>query len=282
MDTHVFLAVLAAAACHAGWNALLKLKVEPVVAISLISVACGLMVVPLLPFSGLPRAVAWPYIVASLALHFVYYIALAEAYRTGDLGQVYPIARGTAPLLTALGATIFSTEQLAPTAWGGIAVLASGIILLSVAGGRGLDGLDTRSVAFALLTAVSISAYTLIDGIGARLAGSPAPYIVWLFLLDGVMMLAFGLWHRRPKLIDGFKESWPLVLAGGLMSVAAYAIAIWAMTIAPIPLVAAVRETSVLFAALISVLWLREPVRLVRIAAVVLAFIGVVLLRVGP
>jgi drug/metabolite transporter (DMT)-like permease len=281
MEWHIFLAVIAAAACHAGWNALLKLRVEPIVAIALISVACGLVALPLLPFSGIPRAEAWPYVLASLALHLVYYLALAEAYRHGDLGQVYPIARGSAPLLTAIGATAVAAEPLAPLAWCGVVVLAGGILLLSLAGGRSLGAIDRRSVGFALLTAASISAYTLVDGIGARLSDSAVPYIVWLLLLDGLMMLAFGVWLRGRAFVRIFGENWRLVLAGGVMSSVSYGIAIWAMTVAPIAMVAALRETSVLFAVLISVVWLGEPVRRARIAAVALALSGVVLMRLS-
>lgn len=279
MDTVVFVAVLLAAACHAGWNALLKLEVEPIVAISLISVACGLLVAPLVPFGGLPDVAAWPYIAASLALHLVYYIALAEAYRSGDLGLVYPIARGSAPLLTAMAATLFSSERLSVTAWAGITVVAAGILLLAAIGGRGVTHLHRRTVSFALVTAAAIAAYTVVDGLGARIPPSPTPYILWLFLLDGLMMLAFGLVVRGPTLIGAFRAQWRLVLAGGAMALTSYAIALWAMTVAPIALVAALRETSVLFATLIGIFILREPVLGVRLAAVALAFAGALLLR---
>lgn len=281
MEWHVFLAVLAAAAFHAGWNALIKLNLEPIVAISLISVACGIVSLPFVPFAGLPSPASWPYVLASLALHLVYYLALAEAYRHGDLGQVYPIARGTAPLLTALGATVVASEPLAKLTWTGILVLTTGIMLLSFAGGRSARTFNARAVGFALITAATISAYTLVDGVGARLSPSAVPYIVWLLLLDGLMMLVFGLWLRGAAFIRAFRENYGLVLAGGAMSTASYAIAIWAMTQAPIAMVAALRETSVLFATLIAIAWLGEPVRAVRIAAVALAFAGVVLIRLS-
>ena len=258
---------------------MLKLRVEPIVALSLISVACGIFSLPMLAIAGLPRDEAWGWIAASLALHLVYYWALAEAYRHGDLGQVYPIARGTAPLLTALGTTLIVGEPLAAPAWLGIVVLASGILLLSFTGGRGLGALDRRSVCFALLTAASISAYTLVDGLGARTAGSALSYIAWLLLLDGIMMLVLGLWLRGRTFLRAFRDDWGLVLAGGAMSTASYGIVIWAMTVAPIAMVAALRETSVLFAALIGVMVLGEPVRAVRVAAVALAFTGVMLMR---
>lgn len=281
MEWHVFLAVVAAAALHAGWNALLKLDLEPLVAISLISVACGIVAVPLVPFVELPLPAAWPFVFASLGLHVFYYLALAQAYRHGDLGQIYPIARGSAPLQTALGANLVAGEPVSGLAWTGILVLTSGIMLMSLAGGRSLRVVNWKGVGFALLTAATISAYTLVDGIGARQAGTAASFIVWLLLLDGLMMLVFGLWLRGGAFVRAFANSWPVVLAGGAMSSAAYGIVIWAMTVAPIALVAALRETSVLFAALISVALLGEPLRAARLAAVALAFAGVVLIRMG-
>lgn len=281
MEWHVFLAVVAAAALHAGWNALLKLNLEPLVAISLISVACGIVALPLVPFVALPHPASWPFVLASLGLHVVYYLALAQAYRHGDLGQVYPIARGAAPLQTALGAGLVASEALSGPAWAGLLVLTSGIMLMSLAGGRSIRVVNWRGVGFALLTASAIAAYSLVDGVGARLAGTAISYIVWLLLLDGLMMLVFGLWLRGGAFIRAFAGSWPVVMVGGAMSSAAYGIVIWAMTVAPIALVAALRETSVLFAAMISVALLGEPLRAARVAAVALAFVGVVLIRMG-
>ena len=281
MDTFVFFVVLAAAVFHAGWNALLKVKLEPLTTISLISVACGVVVVPAVFFVGLPELAAWPYIGMSLALHLVYYIALAEAYRFGDLSQVYPIARGTAPLITALGGSFWLGEPLGLTGWLGVILLGAGIMTLSLRRrGAGIDSFHGRSVGFALLTALTIAAYTLVDGTGGRIGPSPAAYIVWLFLLDGLMMGIFGMIRMPGAMIQGAKSSWPLVLAGGALSTAAYAIAIWAMTVAPIALVAALRETSVLFAALIGIVFLREPVYALRIVAGCVVLAGIVLLRV--
>ena len=164
MDLFVFLAVLAAAACHAGWNALLKLDLEPIVATSLVAVASGLIAVPFALVVGLPAAAAWPYVLASVAIHIVYYLALAQAYRHGDLGQVYPIARGTAPLMTAALATLWLGETLGPYGWAGVVVLAAGIVLLAVRGGRALQRSMPARSGFALLTSLTITAYTLVDG----------------------------------------------------------------------------------------------------------------------
>jgi drug/metabolite transporter (DMT)-like permease len=281
VDLLVFLAVLAAAAFHAGWNALLKLNVEPVVATALVAVASGAVVVPLAPLVGLPDPAAWPYILVSVTVHVGYYFALAQAYRFGDLGQVYPIARGTAPLMTAVAAALWVGEPPGAYGWAGIVVLSGGILLLAVKGGRALAAFDARSVGFALLTSLTITAYTLSDGLGARVAGSPVQYAAWLFLLSGAVMGAYGALTLGRRLAGEFALHWKLALAGAALSTAAYAIAIWAMTVAPIALVAALRETSVLFAALLAVALLREPLLVARVAAACLVVTGAVLIRLG-
>jgi drug/metabolite transporter (DMT)-like permease len=279
MDLFVFLAVLAAAACHAGWNTLLKINVEPIVATALVAVASGLVVVPFAIWTGPPSAAAWPYVIGSVVIHIVYYLTLAEAYRAGDLGQVYPIARGSAPLMTAVLATLWLGESLGVYGWAGVIVLAAGILLLAVKGGRALRGIDARAVGFALATSLTITAYTLVDGLGARLSGNPAAYTAWLFLLSGAVMAVYGFWRIGPRLAGEFRAHWPLALAGAALSTAAYAIAIWAMTVAPIALVAALRETSVLFAALFATVVLREPLLPARIVAALMVLAGLLLTR---
>lgn len=278
MDIFVFCAVLAAAACHATWNALLKIRLPPMVAISLISVGCGVVVLPLLPFVGLPQAEAWPYIAGSLFIHLFYYSALAAAYGSGDLGLVYPIARGSAPLMTAVGAYLLAGQELGAAGWAGISVIACGVLLLSWKG-MTAGGANARSVGFALITALTISIYTLIDAFGARLSGSAHAYSGWLFAIDAVMMAGYGLLRFPAAFLAGARSHWLLVLGGGALSAAAYWTAIWAMTVAPIALVAALRETSVLFAAVIGIVFLREPIMANRIVAAVLVVAGMMLVR---
>jgi drug/metabolite transporter (DMT)-like permease len=279
MDLFVFLAVLTAAAFHAGWNALLKLKVEPIVATSLMATASGIIAVPLVVATGVPIPAAWPYVLASVAIHVVYFLTLAEAYKFGDLGQVYPIARGTAPLLTAILATFWLGEGLGAYGSAGVTVLAAGILLLAVRGRRALERFDARSVGFALVTSLTITAYTLVDGLGARVSDQPLQYTAWLFLLCGCAMAVYGAVRVGNRLIGDFAANWQLAFAGAGLSTAAYAIAIWAMTVAPIALVAALRETSVLFAALLGMVLLREPVLPARIVASCLVLAGMVLVR---
>jgi drug/metabolite transporter (DMT)-like permease len=278
METYVFVAVLFGAACHAGWNAFLKIRLDPFSAMALIAIASALVVLPIAPFVGIPPAPAWPWVIASVVLHLGYFIGLTEAYRTGDMGQVYPIARGTAPLLTALAGTFLVGEIIGLRGWLGILVLVSGVFLLSMRGGRSLH-FDRRAVAFALFTAVTICGYSVVDGIGARTAGSAHAYTVWLFLLDGLMMLVFALLRRGTPVLGDFAKFWKSGLIGGTLSLAAYWIAIWAMTVAPIALVAALRETSVLFAAGLAVVVLKEPLQRPRIIAALMIVAGLVLIR---
>jgi len=278
METYVFFAVLFGAACHAGWNAFLKVKLEPFSAMALIAVCSALVVLPVVPFVGIPPPIAWPWVIASMVFHLGYFISLTEAYRTGDMGQVYPIARGTAPLLTAIAGTLFVGEKIGLLGWLGILVLVSGVFLLSMRGGRDLH-FDRRAVMFALCTAVTICGYSIVDGIGARTAGSAHAYTVWLFILDGLMMLVFALLRRGAAAVLGFTQFWKSGLIGGALSLAAYWIAIWAMTVAPIALVAALRETSVLFAAVIAVVVLKEPLRRPRVIAALTIVTGLALIR---
>lgn len=280
MDFFVFCAVLAAAACHAGWNALLKLRLEPVVATALVATASGLIAIPAVLVTGLPDAAAWPYLVGSVVIHVGYYLTLAEAYRFGDLGQVYPIARGAAPLMTAVLATVWLQETLGFYGWAGVILLAAGILLLAVRGGRPTRQFDARSVGFALLTSLTITSYTLVDGIGARLAGASTAYTAWLFLLSGLVMTMYGFLRVGRRLAGDFVSNWQMAIAGAALSTTAYAIAIWAMTVAPIALVAALRETSVLFGALFATLLLREPWVLARVTAAIIVLAGALLLRV--
>lgn len=281
MTVTVFLIVLASAACHAGWNATVKLKLPPFDAIALMAIVTSLMVVPLVPVFGIPARESWIYLAASMALHVSYFLTLAEAYRVGDLAQVYPVARGAAPLLTSLLAPLFVGEYLSPLSWFGVVALTSGVALLSLRGGRTAGRIEGRAVLFALLTSCSIAAYSITDGIGARLSGSPHAYTVMLFLFDGVLMLVLGLWKRGPAIFHGLRGNARPIALGGLLSLISYWIVVWALTQAPIALVGAVRETSVLFAALIGYTMLKEPFGAVRAASVVMVATGLVLIRLG-
>jgi drug/metabolite transporter (DMT)-like permease len=281
MDTYVFVAVLFAAACHAAWNAVLKMGVEPFMATALIATASAILAVPLLPLVGVPPLAAAPWLVGSVILHIGYYIGLTEAYRTGDMGQVYPIARGSAPLMTASASAFLLGEMLPTIGWIGIAVLALGVFLMSFRGGRDLARMDRRAVGFALFTAVTICGYSIVDGIGARVSGNPHAYAVSLFVWDGLAMVVMASLRRGTDYPVQLLRQWKPAFIGGALSFAAYWIAIWAMTVAPIAIVAALRETSVLFAAAIAVFILREPLRAIRVAAALMIVCGLGLIRLS-
>jgi len=281
MDAFVFAAVLFAAACHAGWNAAIKRVLDPMATTVLVSIGAAMVALALVPFAGLPAPEAWPWVIASVLIHLVYFAALIESYRAGDMGQVYPIARGAAPLLTAAMSPAIVGEWLGLLAWLGIILLAAGVLLLSLRGGRDLARLDRRAVGFALFTAVTISAYSLTDGIGARLAGSANAYSVALFVGIGPVMLVYALIRRGPDVMPLMGRHWGIGLAGGALQLSSYGIAIWAMTVAPIAIVAALRETSVLFGAVIAVVVLHEPLRATRIVAALLIVAGLTGIRLS-
>ncbi|EHK57774.1 EamA family transporter [Allomesorhizobium alhagi] len=281
MTLTVFFAVLAAAAMHAAWNALIKMRGDRFASISLTSLGMSLAALPVIPFVEFPGAAVWPFITASLAIHIGYRLFLVMAYEAGDLAQTYPLARGAAPLMTTVGAIFLLAELPTPLAILGIVLLSTGTLLMSFRGGVGLGRLDRRAVGFALTTSIFVAGYTLTDGSGARLAATASSYAAWLFLCDGLVSMAIGFYYRGRRLLPIMKTEWHIGVLTGLLSAASYWIAMWAMTKAPIASVAALRETSILFAMLISVLALREKMTGWRVAAALCIVAGVVALRLG-
>jgi drug/metabolite transporter (DMT)-like permease len=279
MDSFVFAAVLVGAACHAGWNAAIKVGLDTVLTTSLIAMGAGVVALVLVPFVGLPLAPAWPWLMASVAVHLLYFIGLSESYRVGDLGQVYPLARGTAPLLTAVLSFPLLGEALGISAWSGILMLVGGVLLLSARGGRELARFDRHATGLAMFTAATICAYSLVDGMGARLAGSAGAYIAGLFVGNGIVLAAYMVVRRRKEALPAFATHWKTGLAGGTLQVVSYGIAIWAMTVAPIAIVAALRETSVLFGSVFAIVFLNEPVRRSRVLAALIIVSGLMLMR---
>ncbi len=281
MDSFVFAAVLFAAACHAAWNATIKRGLDPLATTVAISIGAAAVSLVFVPVVGLPAPAAWPWVIASVVIHLFYFGSLVESYRWGDMSQVYPIARGSAPLMTAAITTTFIEERLGLGGWLGIALVVAGVLLLSLRGGRDLAKLDRRAVGFALFTAVTICAYSVVDGVGARQAGNANAYSVALFVGIGSVMALYALARSgRAALVDAARL-WGTGLGGGALQLGSYGIAIWAMTVAPIAIVAALRETSVLFGALIAVVVLKEPLRGNRVAAALLIVAGLALIRLA-
>lgn len=279
MSTIVFFAVLAAAAMHALWNALLKVRGDRFVAVLLISFGMGVVALPLLPFMPVPQGSTWAWLALSICLQAGYKYFLTRAYEAGDFAVAYPLARGSAPLLTTLGSAALLGEVLGPVAIMGIVLLCGGVVMLSLrAKGEKFGG---RSVVFALITSAFIAGYTLTDGIGARSAVDAISYVVWLFVLDGVASLVLCMYLRGSRTFLAMRSEWKLMLGGGLLGATAYGIAIWAMTRAPIAAVAALRETSILFAMMLSVVLLGERISRRRIVAALTIVAGVLALRLG-
>ena len=280
MSATVFAAVLAAALMHATWNALLKVRLDRFASISLMSFGMAVVAAPLLPFVSVPTGITWAWLFASVCFHTGYKYFLSRAYETGDLAQAYPLARGTAPLIATIGGVALLSEYPGSIALCGIVLLSCGTFLMSLRGG-GLGTFGGRAVAYALITSLFVASYTLADGSGARSAADATSYAVWLFLLEGLWSLAFAFMLRGPRVGRVMLAEWKVGLAGGFLSAVAYWIAMWAMTKAPIAAVAALRETSILFAMGISVTMLGERLTRWRVAAGLLIVGGVIALRLG-
>jgi drug/metabolite transporter (DMT)-like permease len=232
-----------------------------------------------IPFVSLPSGTVWFWIVLSGALHAAYKIFLSQAYQHGDLSQVYPLARGTAPLLTTLLVFILLSESLTWMSLVGIIVIAIGIMSMAFKGGQPGQKIAFKTILLALITSVMITSYTTVDGYGARLAGSPHSFIVYMHIIDGVIMVAALSLFRGRQAVPLIRQEWKRCALGGFFSVASYWIAIWAMTKAPIASVAALRETSVLFAVMIGVVFMGEKLTAWRMISVALILGGIILLR---
>lgn len=281
MTLSVFLAVLGAAVMHAVWNALIKVRLDRFLSISLMTIGMGVAAVPAMLVVDFPRWEVWSWIVLSTGIHTLYRLFLIRAYETGDLAQAYPLARGAAPLLTTIGGILLIKEFPPLLAVVGIIFLSAGTLLMSLRGGSKVGVLDRRSVGFALITSVCVAGYTLTDGSGARLASTASSYAVWLFTTDALWTLALCFYLRGSRVLATMLPEWKTGIITGLLGAASYWIAMWAMTRAPIASVAALRETSILFAMMISVFALRETATLWRAAAAMFIVAGVIALRLG-
>ena len=274
--------VLFGALLHASWNALIKAGTDKALDTALMHSLGAAVALPIVLVAGLPPPAAWPWIATSLTLHIGYYFALAGAYRHGDLGLTYPIMRGLAPLLVALASGPLIGERLAPSGWLGIAGISAGVLMVGLSHGAGSSPSHGQAIRFALMNALIIAAYTVVDGIGVRVAGNAMQYVATLFLVDGLPYFTLVMWRRgaqRPAAWAYMARRWRLSLLGTLASAGSYGIALWAMTQAPVAVVAALRETSVLFAALIGAWWLKERFGLRRAAGTALIVGGVMSLR---
>jgi drug/metabolite transporter (DMT)-like permease len=240
----------------------------------------GLPMACIMPFVPVPEPASWPYLATSIVVHWFYYGFLASAYRFGDLSQVYPVARGSAPLVVAVGAWALADEALGPGGLIGVAVVSLGIMSLAWRRGSIADG-TAKPVVFALLTGLCIAIYSVADGMGVRRTAEPFSYISWLFVLDMPPVLLAAAWLRRGRLVEAVRPCLLPGFVGGLCAAGAYAIVIWAMSRGAIAHVVALRETSVILAALLGTLFLGEPFGRRRIAAAAVVAAGAALLQLG-
>lgn len=277
MSTLALVLVLSAAFLHAGWNAQIKGASERMIVlglISLVNVAVGIILICSVP---MPSVSSWPYIVASTIIHFFYYGFLLWSYRLGDLSQMYPIARGAAPILVGLGAYVFAGEQLPLEAWAGILIVSFGITILATGFDRSREGMTALMAA--LLTGLMIASYSVVDGIGVRTAQGALGYIGWLFVFEAYVTIF--IFHRERAKLKTLPASIYLTgLVGGVLSAGAYGLVIYAKTLAPLGSVSAVRESSVIISALIGVVLLGERPWKLRVFAASVVVCGIVVLTV--
>lgn len=276
MSPWVTALVLGSALLHASWNAIIKASREVMLDTALVAAGAALLALPLAALVPLPLRPSWPYLGASAVIHVAYFSTLIAAYRVGDLGHAYPLMRGIAPLLVALFGVALLGEHPSASMWLGIVLISAGILSLGLLQ-RGRA--QRAATLWALANAAIIASYTLVDGTGARLSGAPAGYVAALFWLQGLLFVTLVAFLRKRAAFEYAARNWQRGLIGGLCLISAYGIVLWAMTRAPVAAVAALRETSVIFAALLGSLFLKEPFGRQRVIAACAVALGVIALR---
>ncbi len=269
-------AVLGGALLHATWNAMIKSSADKQLDTALVCVGAVVVTAPFLPAVAAPAPASWPWLAVSVAVHVGYFFSIVGAYRAGDLSRGYPIMRGVAPALVALASWLWLGEALRPVMWLGIALICTGVVSLAFVGGAAQPRAAT---VWALGNAVIIATYTLADGYGVRLSGNPEGYVAWMFVLIHLPFAFIVLALRGRALPAYLARNWQRALAGGICSVGAYGVVIWAMARAPVAVVAALRECSVVFAALIGAWLLKEGALRPRLAGAAVVLAGIVAVK---
>jgi drug/metabolite transporter (DMT)-like permease len=278
MPIEIFLLILCAALVHAAWNALVKADPDRLTLWRVILTTQFVVSMLLLPFVPVPALAAWPYLVGSALVNVGYVLFLTQAYRYGDLSHAYPLARGSAPLFVAAVSVLFLGEQLAPVSQLAILLIGLGITSLSLT--RGAEGLrDLRMVGYALGTGGFIATYTLLDGYGARVSGSAHGFVVWVSLTGSVAIVAVILLMQRGRAAPASRRTRTAGIVSGLLAYGVAWAVIWAMTVVPVPLVSALRETSIVFAVAIGVVIFKERLNLARLASIATTLAGAALLK---
>jgi len=280
LQLHLVLLILLAAVIHASWNAVVKASGDRFLTFTIIHFTGTVLGVIAAVFVGFPEPQVWPYLILSMIIHNIYYVFLLLCYRFGDLGEVYPIARGSSPLIVALMAVFFAGETLTPYAMVGIGLVSLGIISLTFAKGRPTRA-GMKPLVLAISTGVLISSYTVVDGLGLRAGGSPWAYIVWLNMLEGIPFALWALTMRQNDLWPFLKTRWKPGVIGGCLTILAYGLVLYALNEGAMAHVSALRETSVLFAAIIGTFILKESFGSMRIISAALIVGGVIILQVA-
>ena len=277
MSTTIFCLILLAAAFHATWNAIVKAGSNKFLTTVLLTASAAVLAMLLLPFFPMPNSASWVYILASTWIQIGYVGMVGKIYHLADMGRTYPLMRGTAPLSVAVLGTLLLDEKPEFYAWLGIITISIGILSMILAAPKK----GRKGIGLALLNAILIASYTLVDGHGIRLSGSAISYILWSFVLSGLIFFIFALKIQYRQMGNYFRLNWHLGLIGGIGSFFSYGLALWAMTLAPVAIVAALRETSILFATLIAIFILKERATITRILSSCIILIGALILRVS-
>jgi drug/metabolite transporter (DMT)-like permease len=277
MSMMVFAVVMSAALLHASWNAIVKSAPDKLLTTLMVTAVAAALSAAFIPFLTQPRTSSFPYAVASAFFQITYYLLLARTYQVADMSETYPLMRGAAPLIVAIVSALWLDDVLSLAAWAGVTIICLGIFIITLGSSRG----DRKGIRLALLSALVIAGYTLIDGRGVRKSGAPAAYTLWVFLLTGVPLTCWALTARRSTYGPYLLRHWRVGIAGGIGTTVSYGLALWAMTVAPIAVVAALRETSILFATLIAGFVLRERMGTTRVISACIIAAGAVVLRLG-
>ena len=279
MALEITLLILLAAALHAGWNALVKISGDKIAVMAVVTLAGSILSLFALPFVESPHPDSWPLLLLAILIHTAYHFFLPIAYEHGDLGQVYPIARGLAPILVTVAAFFFAGEHVDPLTLIGILCLAAGVMALTFDGGKA-SNIKPKAILFAVATGVCIASYTVVDGLGARQAVSILGFAVWLTIGDGILTFLIALVWKKREIAEVVRTNALIGVAGGAMQVGAYWIIVYALAVAPMGMVSGLRETSVLFAALISTFLLKEGFGVWRFVSACLVTLGLIVSRI--
>ncbi|MDM7851582.1 DMT family transporter [Pseudochrobactrum kiredjianiae] len=283
MSGFVVLIVLFGALLHASWNVIVKSGTDKYLSAVMVSGAAGLIAVVFLPFVPLPASASWPYMFTSTVFQVIYMFLVAAAYSNGDMSLAYPLMRGTPPLLVALVSGPLIGEVLGAEQWLAVGLISAGVLVMALGRSQAIIAgrNTTRTIIIALVNALFIAGYTLVDGVGVRVSGNAVSYVLWAFLFNAIPVVSWGIWTYRGQLLTHIKQRGHLTIIGGAGTLGSYGLALWAMTMAPVAMVAALRETSILFGVMLSLILLREQISAKRLLGAVLIVGGTMMMRLS-